>query len=334
MDKDLNLLLSPNDRKYRKRMERRRRERARRILFTVMLVLIIIPIIICIVLSSKVKKLESELQQYKDDSAKVAQQKNESKVAVATKEPAATKTDTAKDNKDTKATKDANKDNKDSKDNKDDDVKRVYLTFDDGPSKYTPEILDILDKYDVKATFFVVGQSSDYSKKMMKEIVDRGHTIAMHSYCHDYGKLYKSVDAFSEDFEKIYNLIYDATGVKPKYYRFPGGSSTTTAKIGMQNFIDFLDKKGIDYFDWNAQNGDATGKTLSPDELISNVLGDVKKYKTSMVLMHDHGTKHNTVDSLPKLIKELKKLDAVMPAIDDDTPLIQHVKDANKKDDN
>lgn len=101
---------------------------------------------------------------------------------------------------------------------------KVYLTFDDGPSDLTPEVLDLLDKYDAKATFFVVYTDDEEYTSYLKEIVDRGHTIALHSYSHDYNKIYKSVDAFLEDFEKVYNWVYEETGVRPTLFRFPGAA--------------------------------------------------------------------------------------------------------------
>ena len=103
----------------------------------------------------------------------------------------------------------------------------VYLTFDDGPSIYTEEILDILDEYQVKATFFVVGKESDAAKEALRDIVARGHTLGMHSYSHKYSELYASEEAFEADFLKLQGYLEDVTGVKSKVYRFPGGSSNT-----------------------------------------------------------------------------------------------------------
>lgn len=99
---------------------------------------------------------------------------------------------------------------------------KVYLTFDDGPSKYTEEILDILDDYDVKATFFVLGKETEYSVKMLQEIARRGHTIGMHSYSHKYADVYRSVEDFSADFYRIYSYILENTGIQSTCYRFPG----------------------------------------------------------------------------------------------------------------
>lgn len=93
--------------------------------------------------------------------------------------------------------------------------KTVYLTFDDGPSKFTEKFLNILAKHKVKATFFVVGRSDPKSLEIMKRIVDDGHTLAPHTYTHVYNSIYASVESFLDDFNKIHDLIYETTGVKP-----------------------------------------------------------------------------------------------------------------------
>ena len=205
------------------------------------------------------------------------------------------------------------------------DVRKVYLTFDDGPSSNTGKILDILDDYNVKATFFVNGRTDDHSKKMYKRIVDEGHTIGMHSYTHNYSQVYASLSSFKSDFFRIQQLIYDYTGVKCNLYRFPGGSSNQVSATDMSTLIRFLNKENVRYFDWNVSSGDATTNEESSDEIIENVMKDVVKYKTSVVLMHDAATKDTTVKALPKLIQKIQgEGDLILP-IDDDTRLIQHV---------
>ena len=205
------------------------------------------------------------------------------------------------------------------------DTLKVYLTFDDGPSDNTEAILDILDDYGVKATFFVVGKEDEHSKEMYKRIVEEGHTIAMHSYSHKYSDIYSSLDAFASDLDRIQNLIYDVTGVDSLYYRFPGGSSNQVSNVNMEKYIEYLDSNGITYFDWNVSSGDATSQAYSPDELVENVMQDVVKYKTSVVLMHDSDAKDATVTALPDLIETLQAQGAVLLPISEDTMLIQHM---------
>lgn len=206
-----------------------------------------------------------------------------------------------------------------------DDVRKVYLTFDDGPSKNTDKILDILDDYSVKATFFVNGRTDKHSLKMYKRIVNEGHTIGMHSYTHKYSQVYASEKSFEKDFFRIRNLIYDTTGVKSMYYRFPGGSSNKVSNTNMSDLIRFLNREHVEYFDWNVMSGDATSNELKSSEIIENVMSDVVKYKSSVVLMHDAANKDSTVAALPGLIQKLQKEGDLLLPIDQDTKLIQHV---------
>ena len=205
------------------------------------------------------------------------------------------------------------------------DTLKVYLTFDDGPSSNSNEILDILDDYNVKATFFVVGREDEDSLAVYKRIVDEGHTIAMHSYSHSYSTLYSSLDSFQSDLERIQNLIYDTTGVDCDLYRFPGGSSNQVSNVDMTEYIQYLNHENIRYLDWNVASGDATSVAYSADDLVENVMSDVVKYKTSVVLMHDADNKNATVEALPKLIEQLQGIGAVILPVSEDTDMIQHV---------
>lgn len=205
-----------------------------------------------------------------------------------------------------------------------DKERRVYLTFDDGPSIYTGQILDILAANDVKATFFVIGRDEKYYE-YYKRIVDEGHTLAMHSYSHEYKEIYASVDAFYEDLRKLQDLLYQVTGKECKLYRFPGGSSNTIAG-SIEPFIECLNEHDITYFDWNALNGDAVSEELSPQRLIDNIMKNVRLNKNSVVLMHDLQPRYSTVESLQALIDLLKEEGYQILPIDEDTPLVQHVK--------
>lgn len=202
--------------------------------------------------------------------------------------------------------------------------KRVYLTFDDGPSIYTGQILDILAANDVKATFFVIGRDEKYFE-YYKRIVEEGHTLAIHSYSHDYKEIYASVDAFYEDLRKLQNLLYQVTGKECNLYRFPGGSSNTIVG-SIEPFIECLNEHGITYFDWNALNGDAVSEELSPQKLIDNIMKNVRVNKNSVVLMHDLQPRYSTVESLQDLINVLKEEGYTLLPIDENTPLVQHVK--------
>ena len=203
---------------------------------------------------------------------------------------------------------------------------KVYLTFDDGPSIYTDEILDILDEYDVKATFFVVGKETETAEEAMKEIVARGHTLGMHSYSHKYTEIYASLESFEEDFTEIRDLLYEVTGVESVVYRFPGGSSNTISKIDMSDFAEYLDTQGVRFFDWNISSGDGGRKQLSVDELVENVTSRIEQRETAVILMHDSADKLTTVEALPTIIENILALDdTVILPITDDTEPVQHI---------
>ena len=203
------------------------------------------------------------------------------------------------------------------------ETKRAYLTFDDGPSGNTGEILDILDANDVKATFFVVGRGDEYYDTY-RDIVGRGHTLALHSYTHDYDKIYASLDDFAEDIEELRNLLYDVTGVNCVYYRFPGGSSNTVSKVDMDTLIDYVESQGLIYYDWNALNNDAVCGSYTPEQLVDNIMKDAVCHDDVVILMHDLDARHCTVESLQMLIDKLRAEGFTILPIDENAPLVRH----------
>lgn len=205
------------------------------------------------------------------------------------------------------------------------DQLKAYLTFDDGPSSNTAAILDTLAQYNVKATFFVVGNEDEESKALYQRIVDEGHTLAMHSYSHKYSAVYESLESFKQDFTQIQNYLYDVTGVDCQYYRFPGGSSNQVSNTDMNEFIRYLKDQGVTYFDWNVASGDATSQAYTAEELVENVMTDVVKYKTSVVLLHDSDTKDTTVEALGPMIEALQEAGVEILPISEDTTVIQHI---------
>lgn len=203
--------------------------------------------------------------------------------------------------------------------------KKAYLTFDDGPSLNTGELLEVLKKYNIKATFFVVGKADKHSKDCYRQIVAEGHTLGIHAYSHDYRKLYQSEESFKKDFYKIRKLLKNVTGVDVKYYRFPGGSSNSVSNVPMNKLIRFIHQEGVEYYDWNALNEDAVTVGLTSGQLNSNIMKDVERLDTAIILMHDLNENHNTIESLPNLIKTLQKQGFELLPIDENTPLIQHI---------
>ena len=203
--------------------------------------------------------------------------------------------------------------------------KRVYLTFDDGPSIYTGQILDILKANDIKATFFVIAREDESYWPYYTRILEEGHTLGMHSYTHDYNQVYASLDSFEADVNSLSQFLYDRTGEYPTIYRFPGGSSNTVSNVPMEECIAYLNEQGITYYDWNALNGDAVSSELPPEKLVENIMNSVRQNNTSIVLMHDMQSRHTTVESLQPLIDTLKDEGYEILPIDENTPLIQHI---------
>lgn len=204
--------------------------------------------------------------------------------------------------------------------------KKVYLTFDDGPSKNTALILDILKQYDIKATFFVIGKTDNYSKEIYRRIVDEGHTLGLHSYSHRYDEIYSSLDKFEEDLNALSDLVYETTNYRSKFYRFPGGSGNSVSKLDMSTFINYIDDNGYTYFDWNVENGDATSKKVSAEEVYNNVMDGVKKVKNSTILMHDAQDKDSTVESLPGIIESLLEEDYLILPLSEESKPVQQIK--------
>jgi len=184
------------------------------------------------------------------------------------------------------------------------DSKVIYLTFDDGPFAMTDSYLELLGKHGVTATFFVIGRNDAASRARMKRIASAGHTLAPHSYTHDYGKIYASVDDFLHDFKKISDLVYSITGQKPAVFRFPGGSVNIYNKKVCRLIIDEMLRRGYTYYDWSISAAD-TAKNATAATTEENVLRKLDKTAHKIVLMHE-GKKH-TLSALDSLIETLKK---------------------------
>lgn len=182
--------------------------------------------------------------------------------------------------------------------------KIAYLTFDDGPSeKVTPMILDILDEYNIKATFFVVGNMVEQNPEILKRIFEEGHGIGNHSYSHDYGYIYKSTENFLNDFNKAQGILKEVLGddFNSRLIRFPGGSFGQH-KASMREMAVQSDYK---YIDWNSLNGDAEGLDKTQEELISRVKETTYNKNNVTILMHDTDAKINTALSLREVLDYL-----------------------------
>ncbi|WP_291578406.1 polysaccharide deacetylase family protein [Clostridium sp. UBA6640] len=187
--------------------------------------------------------------------------------------------------------------------------KVAYLTFDDGPSKNTIEILDTLKKYDIKATFFVNGREDEFSHKVYERMIKEGHTLGNHTYSHDYSYVYSDMNSFIEDFDKLQKLIKSKYNYEMKIARFPGGSNNTISENYHYNIMTDLSKFLIiseyTYFDWNIDSNDATAIASSRDYIINSVLENSKDINSAIILMHDNIMKTTTAEALPYIIDGL-----------------------------
>lgn len=181
--------------------------------------------------------------------------------------------------------------------------KVVYLTFDDGPCQYTQQLLDVLDKYGIKATFFVTNQYPDY-QYMLAEEAKRGHTVAIHTYMHDYHDIYSDEERYYADLNAMKDIIVQQTGITPTLVRFPGGSSNTISanyKEGiMSSLAASLPSHGYQYVDWNITSGDA-GETTETDKIVENVIAGIQENNISVVLQHD--IKLFSVEAVESIVK-------------------------------
>ncbi len=200
--------------------------------------------------------------------------------------------------------------------------KVIYLTFDDGPGVYTEKVLNTLAKYNVKATFFVTHQFSNYVSLIKKEY-EAGHSIAVHSYTHNWN-IYKSVDAYVDDFNKMNNDILKYTGSYSKIFRFPGGSSNTISRNYSKGVVKAIASKmlndGYQYFDWDVDSGDAAGASRS--KIYNNVVNGVSRCSKCVVLMHD--IKPNTVNELDNILNTLTSKGYKFGTLSVNSPTVHH----------
>ena len=203
--------------------------------------------------------------------------------------------------------------------------KVVYLTFDDGPSENTAQILNILDKYHAKATFFVTGNGQKYNY-LIKEAHNKGHTIGLHTYTHNYSKVYASVDAYFNDLNKVGEMVKGLIGFIPKYIRFPGGGSNMVSKKYtpgiMTTLVSEVQNRGYQYYDWNASTGDASGNNIAVHKLVKEATSS--HANNIMILAHDTKAKSTTVQALPKIIEHYQGLGYTFKAIDDNSYAPHH----------
>lgn len=186
-----------------------------------------------------------------------------------------------------------------------DGPKTIFLTFDDGPGESTGRLLDILDQYNVKATFFTTSMYG-YTDYITQE-AQRGHTVCVHTYSHNYASIYQNTDAYWQDYNAQKSVIEQLTGTSNNLFRFPGGSSNTVSanySSGiMSRLVEQSYEKGLVYFDWNVSSGDA-GSITDTNVIIDNIKSGITRNTAagvpSIVLQHDY--KSFTVDAVEPVI--------------------------------
>ncbi len=211
----------------------------------------------------------------------------------------------------------------------DPDEKVAYLTFDDGPSKVTSHLLNVLDDLDVKATFFVSFAGSDTKEKrdLLKEESSRGHAVGVHTWTHDYYTIYANKQNFLDDFNKMKEVITQCTGKTPNVSRFPGGASNTvsiTASDGqviMPTLAKAVQEMGFQFFDWNAGGYDAEKPYPTSGELAAKVLNDADGQNAVVILLHD--THDFTVEAIPEIVNGLRSRGYTFKILTPESPAIQ-----------
>ena len=204
-------------------------------------------------------------------------------------------------------------------------TKVAYLTFDDGPSGHTEQILKVLEEKGAKATFFVCGTRHP---EKIATIHNSGNLVAIHSKTHNYKTIYSSTDAYFKDLYELRDLIKSETGVAPTVVRLPGGSSNTVSKKYCKGVVSSVTKRltdeGYTYFDWNVDSGDANGNNISADKLYNNIVKNVGEKQYINVLMHDTDAKKTTLEALPRIIDFLKSKGYVFDVCTPDAHIVHH----------
>ncbi|MCL6447249.1 MAG: polysaccharide deacetylase [Armatimonadetes bacterium] len=217
-------------------------------------------------------------------------------------------------------------------------AKYVYLTFDDGPNTFfTGQVLDILAKRHVKASFMVVGSNAEKNPELIKRMVTEGHAVINHTYTHNYKKIYSSPDALVADLDRASRVLEKIIGHPVKIFRPPGGPGNLSKK-----FCQRLNEKGYQSVGWNITGGDSDPKGVTPEQVYENVargLARVERMRLPpIILLHD-GTQVETieaapnsplgryiqnrksvVDALPKIIELLESKGYTFAVVDEHTP--------------
>jgi len=192
--------------------------------------------------------------------------------------------------------------------------KTAYLTFDDGPSEITPQLLDELKTSNVKATFFVIGKDTPQRREWLRMEADGGNTIGVHSWTHDYSYIYANEQNFLTDFNEIKDMIVSSTGIEPTFSRFPGGTDNTVSLDYtkgvpiMPTLLKDVESQGITPVDWNVGGMDAVIPVPNKDFIVNGVISECQGRNSVIILLHDSSTHLSSVEAVPEIITKLRAL--------------------------
>ena len=181
--------------------------------------------------------------------------------------------------------------------------KSIYLTFDDGPSdSTTPFILDTLKEENVQATFFIIGRQAELRPALIERIYQNGHAIGIHSYSHEYAKIYASPAALLKDIKKCSAVLESILGLETDLYRFPGGSYSLREEL-----LTCVREAGYRYVDWNASCRDAELPGATAEDLFRAAIDTPADRNHIVMLLHDSAHRKNTAEALKMIVRYYKQ---------------------------
>ena len=183
--------------------------------------------------------------------------------------------------------------------------KVVFLTFDDGPSRNTIKILDTLAKYEVSATFFLIGENlTEDGVAIAKRALEEGHMLGMHTETHSYDKIYRTVDSFLRDYDKLASRFVEEFGECPAIFRFPGGSYSSYINPIKADLKKELERRGFIGYDWNVSGEDSVG-TPTAVSIKNNIFNSIEGQNQPIILLHDSPCSNLTAEVLPEILEKL-----------------------------
>ena len=209
-------------------------------------------------------------------------------------------------------------------------MKTIYLTFDDGPSVYTEDFLNLLRKYNAKATFFLLGEMIGGHENAVKRIAEEGHAIGVHGYTHTYEIIYQNTKVFWEDNLRARKMIEDITGKTSAIMRFPGGSSNTISRRYCPGIMSRLAEQASDhgyvYFDWNICPDDATDRGRTLREYYDRIIDQLtNNFRIPVILLHDTDMSFINIGLVEKILSDCISEGYDFGILNEDTPPVHHV---------